>query len=841
MLPITGNSKIKTRQMTGKNELERSFKSLSKLMSKNTTVSQSAVLSTRSSVEAATNIYENSKDLLGRSLAQQDTNNKILQQIIRTLQEKDVADIVMPDSNKKRNNAAGKRSRANVRPSSTAAIKTPRVRIEPRLVPVPTEQATRTQAPRPTATQQQPTRPGRIVVGGGLEYDTATNRYHDPRLPGNRNMVKNADALSRGAVPPTPEQIQEARAARAASRVSPPPSPTPPAPPPPPPIAAPPAELRANPAERLVPSAPTAPGALQRADEAVGRALESPRGRVAAGGISILLALPMVIDAYNEISTLPTTMPRNEYEQRVTTIILQLITAGIALPYIGAVIGGLIGTAIFPGIGTIAGLGAGIVGGAVASYTADEMVRELTGKLVAHFYDRASRQDSDGVHINYYNQYLAQQRALPQNQRGLPDDIEELQKLLIAATVTARSGGTALRPVAAATANSIRQKIQMLREAEQQGARQVSSLEAADASLLTLARNDANEGPSKADTADAFAAMDRFEYRNLTFEATTITFEGDIAQEQQSTATRMSGGGAGALATPASAPVATRMMAPSATSESGGGSTTPISSVGGGGGMTAAAAPGAMASSGAVAAPSRFEPGRSEQTSEDFMTELNAVATRLGVQSNDLLAVMRSETGGTLNPSIPNAAGSGAVGLIQFMPATARGLGTSTEELSRMSQTQQLRYVEAYFRQTRLPRGASAGMIYAHTFMPAAARNNPDQLAVRGTNYYSANQGLDVNDDGIISIDDLDRFLRGERRGRTSGQRVSSTPQTGSAMAGSSTSTEAERMRRLQSSSAIIQQLGVEQNSSRSSVSSGQTATSTEDVALNYRLRQAIA
>jgi hypothetical protein len=202
---------------------------------------------------------------------------------------------------------------------------------------------------------------------------------------------------------------------------------------------------------------------------------------------------------------------------------------------------------------------------------------------------------------------------------------------------------------------------------------------------------------------------------------------------------------------------------------------------------------------------------------------------------------MRSETGGTLNPSIPNAAGSGAVGLIQFMPATARGLGTSTEELSRMSQTQQLRYVEAYFRQARLPRGASAGMIYAHTFMPAAARNNPNQLAVRGTNYYSANQGLDVNDDGIISIDDLDRFLRGERRGRTSGQRVSSTPQIGSAMAESSTATEAERMRRLQSSSAIIQQLGVEQTGSRSSVSSGQTATGTEDVALNYRLRQAIA
>ena len=48
------------------------------------------------------------------------------------------------------------------------------------------------------------------------------------------------------------------------------------------------------------------------------------------------------------------------------------------------------------------------------------------------------------------------------------------------------------------------------------------------------------------------------------------------------------------------------------------------------------------------------------------------MAGRLGISEADLMAVMSFETGGTFNPNIRNAAGSGATGLIQFMPSTAR-------------------------------------------------------------------------------------------------------------------------------------------------------------------------
>ena len=52
---------------------------------------------------------------------------------------------------------------------------------------------------------------------------------------------------------------------------------------------------------------------------------------------------------------------------------------------------------------------------------------------------------------------------------------------------------------------------------------------------------------------------------------------------------------------------------------------------------------------------------------QEFQAAVLDTAQRLGVNPNDLYAVMSFETGGTFNPGIKNAAGSGATGLIQFM------------------------------------------------------------------------------------------------------------------------------------------------------------------------------
>lgn len=84
------------------------------------------------------------------------------------------------------------------------------------------------------------------------------------------------------------------------------------------------------------------------------------------------------------------------------------------------------------------------------------------------------------------------------------------------------------------------------------------------------------------------------------------------------------------------------------------------------------------------------------KVSRPFRESVRAIAGRLGMSADHLMAVMAFETGETFSPSIRNAAGSGAVGLIQFMPATAKSLGTSAGDLAKMDAVSQLAYVERY-------------------------------------------------------------------------------------------------------------------------------------------------
>src|SRR3546814_19970917 len=68
----------------------------------------------------------------------------------------------------------------------------------------------------------------------------------------------------------------------------------------------------------------------------------------------------------------------------------------------------------------------------------------------------------------------------------------------------------------------------------------------------------------------------------------------------------------------------------------------------------------------------------------EFINEVEAMAARLGTKPEYLMAVMSFETGGSFSPAQANNAGSGATGLIQFMPNTAAGLGTSNAALGAM-------------------------------------------------------------------------------------------------------------------------------------------------------------
>lgn len=132
----------------------------------------------------------------------------------------------------------------------------------------------------------------------------------------------------------------------------------------------------------------------------------------------------------------------------------------------------------------------------------------------------------------------------------------------------------------------------------------------------------------------------------------------------------------------------------------------------------------------------------------EFLRRTEQIATRLGCKPEDLMAVMSFETGGTFSPSQRNLAGGSARGLIQFMPDTARGLGTSSEALVRMTPVQQLDYVDRYFGNGRY---TTVEGLYSKV-LAGRAVNDPEGVLFReGTRQYRANRGVDIDGNGLIT------------------------------------------------------------------------------------------
>jgi len=142
-----------------------------------------------------------------------------------------------------------------------------------------------------------------------------------------------------------------------------------------------------------------------------------------------------------------------------------------------------------------------------------------------------------------------------------------------------------------------------------------------------------------------------------------------------------------------------------------------------------------------------------KKVSPEFRWRLFEICGELGVDPDYLMACMAFESAETFSPNIKNAAGSGATGLIQFMPVTARGLGTTTASLAGMTAVQQLDYVRKYF----LPykgRLKTLGDVYMAILWPAGI-GKPDTWVLwdksKKPTTYRQNAGLDINKNGVIT------------------------------------------------------------------------------------------
>lgn len=146
-----------------------------------------------------------------------------------------------------------------------------------------------------------------------------------------------------------------------------------------------------------------------------------------------------------------------------------------------------------------------------------------------------------------------------------------------------------------------------------------------------------------------------------------------------------------------------------------------------------------------------------ENTSEAFRKKVLEIADRLLIDPNFLMAIMSFESGASFSPKVKNAAGSGAVGLIQFMPSTAKALGTSIAELEKMTAVAQLDFVEKYFapRKGKLLTIEDAYM--AVLFPKGIGKGTDFVLFEKPSVQYKQNSGLDFNGDGKITVGEASR------------------------------------------------------------------------------------
>lgn len=140
----------------------------------------------------------------------------------------------------------------------------------------------------------------------------------------------------------------------------------------------------------------------------------------------------------------------------------------------------------------------------------------------------------------------------------------------------------------------------------------------------------------------------------------------------------------------------------------------------------------------------------SAKVSPAFLDRVVQLAGDIGCPPDWLMACMAFETGRTFSPSVRNPASS-ATGLIQFMDATARGLGTSTAALAAMSAEEQLEWVARYFKgyAGRIDTLASC---YMAILWPKAI-SEPDDAVIfpPGSQAYLVNRGLDLDHDGGVT------------------------------------------------------------------------------------------
>jgi hypothetical protein len=155
------------------------------------------------------------------------------------------------------------------------------------------------------------------------------------------------------------------------------------------------------------------------------------------------------------------------------------------------------------------------------------------------------------------------------------------------------------------------------------------------------------------------------------------------------------------------------------------------------------------------------EAGLFVANTETFELKVREVSDLLAIPPEWLMAVMYSES--KFNAAARNHRGSGATGLIQWMPATAKELNTTVDHLRKLDHLAQMDYVFRYLDLVRKRYGEYESLtdLYLAILYPRARTGDYCySLYAKPSQQYEQNKGLDEDMDGRVTISDIDKRLR---------------------------------------------------------------------------------
>lgn len=135
----------------------------------------------------------------------------------------------------------------------------------------------------------------------------------------------------------------------------------------------------------------------------------------------------------------------------------------------------------------------------------------------------------------------------------------------------------------------------------------------------------------------------------------------------------------------------------------------------------------------------------------DFLNKVKEISDKLLINPDWLMATMKLESG--INEKAVNNV-SGATGLIQFMPATAKNLNTTTDELLRMSNVEQLDFVYKYLLPYKGKMNDLVDVYFAVFFPSAIGKSDSYVLQTSKLSAFiiaTQNAGYDLNKNGELT------------------------------------------------------------------------------------------